>query len=240
MFQERKSDVREDAEKFDDGNGRNRVRGDCPVRRMVAWLGCRAGEWLGVVFASRCRKIGEGKRMKAFLIAVAFVLAGFSAHASEGTCVAQQKLQDKGYYNGAIDCDWGPQTERALKRFQRDRGLLVDGVAGEDTMKALRQSGGRGEVRYESYAEPRLQEGGQRNCKRDLISEIGAARITEGMAKTSALKNWARKVRFKYGELYTDFANARDAETRCTKSNIGTLYDNYRCEINGVPCLAAN
>jgi peptidoglycan hydrolase-like protein with peptidoglycan-binding domain len=41
------------------------------------------------------------------------------------------------YYNGIIDGLPGPQTKRAVERFQRDSGLAADGVAGPRTRAAL-------------------------------------------------------------------------------------------------------
>jgi len=49
----------------------------------------------------------------------------------------QQKLRDEGYNPGAIDGEFGPQTERAVRQFQRANGLYVDGVAGRETLTAL-------------------------------------------------------------------------------------------------------
>ena len=37
----------------------------------------------------------------------------------------------------SVDGAFGPQTERAVKRFQRSRGLLVDGIVGPQTRAAL-------------------------------------------------------------------------------------------------------
>lgn len=37
-----------------------------------------------------------------------------------------------------MDGRFGPNTEHAVREFQRDRGLLDDGAAGPDTMTALR------------------------------------------------------------------------------------------------------
>ena len=49
----------------------------------------------------------------------------------------QARLQYIGYYNGAIDGVFGYGTYWALRNFQQDYGLDVDGIAGASTKKAL-------------------------------------------------------------------------------------------------------
>lgn len=49
----------------------------------------------------------------------------------------QRRLKQWGYYNGAIDGVYGPQTVEAVKKFQRKNGLTVDGIAGRSTYVAL-------------------------------------------------------------------------------------------------------
>lgn len=49
----------------------------------------------------------------------------------------QRALRDAGFYDGRIDGDFGRGTERALKKFQADRGLESDGVAGSGTWATL-------------------------------------------------------------------------------------------------------
>jgi peptidoglycan hydrolase-like protein with peptidoglycan-binding domain len=49
----------------------------------------------------------------------------------------QELLSDYGYDPGAIDSDFGSQTEKALKEFQADYGLATDGLAGPKTWAAL-------------------------------------------------------------------------------------------------------
>ena len=44
----------------------------------------------------------------------------------------QQRLSDLGFYQGAIDGDFGDRTELAFKQFQQAAGLYVDGIAGSD------------------------------------------------------------------------------------------------------------
>lgn len=51
----------------------------------------------------------------------------------------QERMLELGYDAGRADGVFGPQTEYALAGFQRDYGLLSDGVCGPATMRALRQ-----------------------------------------------------------------------------------------------------
>ena len=44
----------------------------------------------------------------------------------------QARLQELGYYDGAIDGDFGTMTEKAFKLFQKQAGLYEDGIAGSD------------------------------------------------------------------------------------------------------------
>jgi peptidoglycan hydrolase-like protein with peptidoglycan-binding domain len=49
----------------------------------------------------------------------------------------QRLLARTGYAPGPIDGRYGPRTEQAVRRFQADRGLQVDGIAGRQTLTAL-------------------------------------------------------------------------------------------------------
>lgn len=49
----------------------------------------------------------------------------------------QLALQRAGYYGGVIDGIFGIQTRNAVMAFQRDNGLVADGVVGARTMTAL-------------------------------------------------------------------------------------------------------
>ncbi|PDT05722.1 peptidoglycan-binding protein [Rhizobium chutanense] len=49
----------------------------------------------------------------------------------------QRALAAAGFYLQAIDGQFGAATEGALKVFQRERGLTVDGIAGRETSAAL-------------------------------------------------------------------------------------------------------
>ncbi|MEU4764123.1 N-acetylmuramoyl-L-alanine amidase [Actinosynnema sp. NPDC023794] len=51
----------------------------------------------------------------------------------------QERLLELGYDAGRANGEFGQQTELALRSFQRDYGLIVDGMCGPDTVRALRQ-----------------------------------------------------------------------------------------------------
>src|SRR5438105_1781620 len=50
---------------------------------------------------------------------------------------AQQQLAGQGYYRGEIDGVFGPETRRAIMRYQMDHGLSVTGRLNVDTLRAL-------------------------------------------------------------------------------------------------------
>ena len=54
----------------------------------------------------------------------------------------QQLLKNAGFNPGAIDGQFGPNTEAALKSFQKAKGLVVDGICGPKTWAALGNSSG--------------------------------------------------------------------------------------------------
>jgi len=49
----------------------------------------------------------------------------------------QRRLQELGFYRGAIDGDFGGETEIAVRQFQRQQRLEVDGTVGSNTWRAL-------------------------------------------------------------------------------------------------------
>ena len=49
----------------------------------------------------------------------------------------QQRLKDLGYYNGNVDGDFGGGTQEAVRLFQSQNGLDVDGVSGGATLAAV-------------------------------------------------------------------------------------------------------
>jgi N-acetylmuramoyl-L-alanine amidase len=55
----------------------------------------------------------------------------------------QSKLSQLGYSVGTADGKFGPKTEAAIRSFQKDHGLKVDGLAGTQTIKELKRLTGQ-------------------------------------------------------------------------------------------------
>ena len=63
-------------------------------------------------------------------------LSKYGSRGSEVRTI-QDKLKRWGYYFGNVDGIYGSQTVAAVKRFQQKNGLVVDGIAGTNTLRAL-------------------------------------------------------------------------------------------------------
>jgi hypothetical protein len=55
----------------------------------------------------------------------------------EGVLAVQQRLEALGYAPGELDADYGPATAGAVRSFQRDHDLAIDGIVGPATRAAL-------------------------------------------------------------------------------------------------------
>jgi peptidoglycan hydrolase-like protein with peptidoglycan-binding domain len=55
----------------------------------------------------------------------------------EGVMLLQQILESQGYRTGGVDGIFGSKTEQAVKKFQTNFGLVVDGMVGSKTWNKL-------------------------------------------------------------------------------------------------------
>ena len=60
-----------------------------------------------------------------------------SGSSGDAVKLAQQLLTDYGYAPGPVDGAFGTKTEQAVKQFQTDFGLPVDGIVGPKTWAML-------------------------------------------------------------------------------------------------------
>ncbi|MCU1600256.1 MAG: N-acetylmuramoyl-L-alanine amidase [Frankiales bacterium] len=61
--------------------------------------------------------------------------------AGDDVAALQERLAELGFDTGRVDGIFGVQTEVALRGFQREYGLVPDGVCGPSTLRALKQLG---------------------------------------------------------------------------------------------------
>ena len=71
------------------------------------------------------------------LFAVMLVSAGEADASSARVAALQAALKYRGLYPVAVDGMRGPFTTRGVRRFQQRRNLLVDGIAGPQTKRAI-------------------------------------------------------------------------------------------------------
>ena len=55
----------------------------------------------------------------------------------------QRALKAAGYYKGNVDGKLGSGSKAAIKKFQKDHDLQVDGIIGNQTWKELQSAGGQ-------------------------------------------------------------------------------------------------
>lgn len=66
----------------------------------------------------------------------------------------QQALADKGYYTGPIDGTWDAECVEALKRFQQEQNMAVDGKLGALSLIGLGLGPKRGPLQTQFLSKP--------------------------------------------------------------------------------------
>ncbi len=79
---------------------------------------------------------GAAKKAAAPAASVGTVLKNGDQN-SNAVRALQSRLKELGYYNGTVDGNFGDGTELAVRSFQGNNGLTVDGKAGETTLNLL-------------------------------------------------------------------------------------------------------
>ena len=102
------------------------------VNTVSGWFQTKSGYWISSSYA----KVMTEDEIKNYL--------GNNGdtyrYDDTGSMVAwiQQALKTLGYYSATVSGHFGAKTEAAVKDFQRDEGLTVDGVVGPTTLARLR------------------------------------------------------------------------------------------------------
>jgi peptidoglycan hydrolase-like protein with peptidoglycan-binding domain len=167
-------------------------------------------------------------------IAILAVSGAQSVRADQRTEEAQARLSELGY-EVTVDGVFGEGTERAVRKFQRDRGLNVTGDLNSDTREALFKEGGN-EGGGNNEGTANSNKVGNMQC-RDSVTATGYRRIGEGRAKSSAERAWSNKVATLngYGLAYTDLKLAKEQQVVCIKACAECTVSKV-CTITADPC----
>lgn len=65
------------------------------------------------------------------------VLSKYGSRGNEVKAI-QEALKDRGLFHEEVTGYYGPVTQEAVRKFQQLQGLQVDGIAGPETLKALK------------------------------------------------------------------------------------------------------
>ena len=92
------------------------------------------------------KRINIGRALILALLLAALCTSALAAYSTlrygdSGSAVKkmQTALVKLGYNTGGIDSRFGPTTEKAVRQFQKDNKLAVDGKAGNQTLTLLYQ-----------------------------------------------------------------------------------------------------
>ncbi len=142
-----------------------------------------------------------------------------SGSEGNGVRALQRRLKDLGYYSGAVDGSYGRETENAIMRFQRARGLKADGVAGHETLAALYSTS--------STAAPTRSSGTPSPTATAVISSTGYVTLREGSTGDAVRKLQTRLKSLGYysGSVDGTYGNATVTAVRNFQSSTNLRVD---------------
>lgn len=158
--------------------------------------------------------------MRKFIISTALSLtlaiSGINAFASgllklgvknEEVATVQEILLDKGYFKANVTGYYGTITKAAVIEFQKDHGLLVDGIVGPETRGAL--YGTSSDYEEDLYWLSRIVEAEAEG--ESYKGKIAVANCVLNRVKSPDYPSTVKAVIFdtKYGVQYTPTANGR-------------------------------
>ena len=82
---------------------------------------------------SLCLIVGVSYLVSAVIVPLNQSAVVYTATTTSENKIIQQRLKKWGYYTGAIDGILGPKSVAAIKKFQKNNGLVVDGIVGPKT-----------------------------------------------------------------------------------------------------------
>ncbi len=149
----------------------------------------------------------------------------YTATSSENKII-QQKLKNLGYYTGNIDGILGPLSLSAIKKFQKDNGLVVDGIVGPKTATKLGISSSSSTVSSSDlyllakcvYAESRGE---------PYVGQVAVAAVILNRVKSSEFPNTIA------GVIYQPYAFTAVTDGQINLEPDTTAYNAARDALNG-------
>lgn len=138
----------------------------------------------------------------------------------------QQALNVLGYFNGPIDGNFGLQTEDALKRFQKNRKMTVDGIAGPGTLSVIFGSNINGHIAVvQNTVNNSTNTFNQENTYNQVnnISEIGsmpnATKLGDSGIDVAKLQQALNVLGYYSGTIDGDFGSATELAVKRFQTN---------------------
>ncbi|WP_278313957.1 N-acetylmuramoyl-L-alanine amidase [Lolliginicoccus levis] len=134
----------------------------------------------GIVGKATSRALQEaGYRLGARILAYHVSAPQFG----DDVAALQTRLQDLGFYTDMIDGYFGPGTHSALSSYQREFGLVVDGICGPETLRSLEMLGARvtGGSPHAILAEEVVRQSGPKLRNKRIIIDPGLGGDTTGI-----------------------------------------------------------
>ncbi|MFA8438384.1 peptidoglycan-binding protein [Pueribacillus sp. YX66] len=114
----------------------------------------------------------------------------------------QNKLKAAGHFTSAVDGVYGPLTAQAVRAYQKANGLLVDGIAGKQTLTALNNVSGSGSSAPKSNKENASSNtNGKLNVNQTLRNGSRGSQVTLLQNKLKAAGHFKSTVDGIYGPL---------------------------------------
>jgi peptidoglycan hydrolase-like protein with peptidoglycan-binding domain len=100
--------------------------------------------------------------------------SGMLRMGAQGDAVAdlQRRLKSFGFYDAPVDGDFGAVTDRAVRAFQREAGIVVDGSVGDQTVRAMIEKTMFVEDNFETVGSKGQRGGDVRRAER-ILQDLG-------------------------------------------------------------------
>ena len=126
----------------------------------------------------------------------------------------QQRLKDLGYLKGGVDGDFGAATETAVKNFQANNGLEVDGKAGPATLTKVYSSSAR-----------KAPSTTKTNTPRPTNTPFTSLKNGSTGDDVRRLQNRLKELGYLKGNVDGDFGDATEAAVRAFQARNGLTAD---------------